>query len=67
MSHDLTEHCTQRIAERTGYSEADLLTLWNGAREATIYDLATFRTWKRPGTVCRVAVTQGRSLLMSGA
>ena len=60
----ISRHCAERIAARTSFSEAELLTLWNGAREATIYDLATFRTWKRPRTICRVAVAQGKSLLI---
>ena len=60
----LSRHCAQRIAARTGFSEAELLALWGRAREATIYDLATFCTWKRPNTICRVIDVQGTSVLI---
>ena len=64
MSNDLTEHCTQRIAERTAYSARELQDLWQRARTATICDLTRFNTWRRPDTECRIAVSRGQCVLL---
>ncbi len=64
MSHDLTEHCTQRIAERTAYSARELQALWDRARTATIFDFVWFGARKHRGAIYRVAKFYGEETLI---
>ncbi len=64
MSHDLTEHCTQRIAERTAYSARELQALWDQARTATIFDFVWFGARKHRGAIYRVAKFYGVETLI---